>query len=212
MSRYKSKIHYSEGEAERPLLPSQGKSFLELLLNESAGEAFPEDSDEENFAEIAIPNRFNKKKHLNFLRFPKLKEMLDNLSHAEPEKPDGYVILDENTSLKAVEMQEIQQEAAERDDTEEFLNNIEDKLKIFGKIGRKLNQSGKSAALAEDEAAYEAGIVRSIIQDEKIISETLADLLAAQGQTLKAIKMYQSLCLKLPKKSVYFAKKIDKLR
>jgi len=51
----------------------------------------------------------------------------------------------------------------------------------------------------------------SIVENEEVASETLADLLALQGQKLKAIKMYKTLSLKFPKKSRLFADKIAEL-
>ncbi|MEM7101773.1 MAG: tetratricopeptide repeat protein [Bacteroidota bacterium] len=44
------------------------------------------------------------------------------------------------------------------------------------------------------------------------ISDTLADLLALQGNKTKAIAMYEQLILKFPEKSTYFAVKIEKLK
>jgi tetratricopeptide (TPR) repeat protein len=217
MSRYNPvKLNLNQEEEKMPLSPAQGRSFLEILLQESAeneGEELPADLFDETLGEFAIPNRFSKKR-LKFLRFPKLKEMLDNLSHAEPEKPDGYVIMHNSSELSKKDLKEITTEVCKgRDDSEEFLNSISDKLKYFGRIGRKYNQSGKNiAAIAEDEAAFEAGIVKSITQDENIVSETLAELLVAQGQNSKALKMYKALILKFPEKSVYFAKKIEGLK
>lgn len=48
-------------------------------------------------------------------------------------------------------------------------------------------------------------------QDE-IISETLAELMAKQGYTDKAIEMYNRLSLLFPDKNTYFARKIEELR
>ncbi len=53
---------------------------------------------------------------------------------------------------------------------------------------------------------------QSVTENADLISETLADLLAAQQQYEKAIKMYERLILKFPKKSAYFASKIEKLK
>ena len=51
----------------------------------------------------------------------------------------------------------------------------------------------------------------SVYENEEIVSETLAAILAKQGQKDKAIKMYESLSLTFPKKSRLFAQKIAEL-
>ena len=53
---------------------------------------------------------------------------------------------------------------------------------------------------------------KSIEENDDMISETLADILAWQGNYKKSIEMYQRLCLLIPEKSDYFAAKIEKLR
>jgi hypothetical protein len=51
----------------------------------------------------------------------------------------------------------------------------------------------------------------STTEDDAVVSETLAELLASQGQNAKAIKMYAALSLKFPEKSRLFADKIAAL-
>ena len=53
---------------------------------------------------------------------------------------------------------------------------------------------------------------KSIEENDDLISETLARLVAAQGKYDRAIKIYQKLMLKYPQKSSYFAAQIEKLR
>jgi hypothetical protein len=210
MSRHKSdKIKLKETVDKTAILPTQGKSFLELLLHESTGDDFSE-IEIDSFAEIAVPEKKKRKKKIKFFHFPHLKEILDNLDSNQPEKPDGYVIMDNDKSLKNSDFSTLQQEAVNRDDTEEFLNSISDRLKDFAHKGMK-NKQKDSLAWMDSKDGLEAEIVKSITEDNNIISETLADLLVAQGQSSKAIKMYQSLSLKFPEKSIYFAKKIEQL-
>lgn len=52
----------------------------------------------------------------------------------------------------------------------------------------------------------------SVADHADITSETLAELLAAQHQYAKAIKMYERLMLKYPEKSTFFAEKIENLK
>lgn len=209
MSRFNfDKLNINE-DKNKHITPMQGRSFLELLLQEStAGEALPEDFVEEPIGEIPIPDR---KKRFKFLRFPKLKAMLDQLEQ-EPEEADAYVIMDEEANQEEVEQEVMQQwEAEKRDDTEEFLSNIENKLKSLGRKakGRRKKKVKNTKA---DEVAFEETIVQSITEDEEVVSETLASILAMQGKNKKAIKMYKALSLKFPEKSRFFAQKIKELK
>ncbi|MGE0566629.1 MAG: hypothetical protein AB7O73_01660 [Bacteroidia bacterium] len=52
----------------------------------------------------------------------------------------------------------------------------------------------------------------SLLENEHLVTETLADIYASQGNIGKAIRAYEILSLKYPNKSVYFASLIEKLR
>jgi hypothetical protein len=52
----------------------------------------------------------------------------------------------------------------------------------------------------------------SLLENEHLITETLAQIYALQGNINKAIRAYEILSLKYPQKSVYFASLIQKLK
>lgn len=68
------------------------------------------------------------------------------------------------------------------------------------------HRNDKPAFFSPEEAAK-----KSLEENDGILSETLARLVAAQGKKDKAIKIYQQLMLKNPQKSSYFAAQIEKL-
>ncbi|MBP9070037.1 MAG: hypothetical protein KBG47_11055 [Bacteroidia bacterium] len=52
----------------------------------------------------------------------------------------------------------------------------------------------------------------SLLENEELVTETLAKIYALQGNVNKAIRAYQILSLKYPNKSAYFASLIEELR
>ena len=67
---------------------------------------------------------------------------------------------------------------------------------------KKKNKKSKALKVAQD----------SVKKSEMILSEPLANIMAAQGHTKKAKKMYKQLGLIFPEKSGYFAAKIENLK
>jgi len=82
---------------------------------------------------------------------------------------------------------------------------------------KTLWQQQKLAAAIEEEndeipeKVFEMA-VNSIVPQDGLASESLAEVYTRQGKTAKAIEMYQKLILLNPEKSVYFAHKIEILQ
>jgi len=187
----------SQKEPQNNIHPRQGQSLLERFLQENAaaqGEPLPQD---EPIGEIPIPDR---KKRFKFLRFPKLKALLDQLQEEDQQPADGYIITGDEQSSPP---KGLEQAAQEQDDTQEFLDKIDQKL-VDLRANRKQKKKNASQQLEED-------IQQSILADNQLASERLAEILAQQGKKAAAIAMYQRLSLKFPKKSLFFANKIKEL-
>lgn len=84
---------------------------------------------------------------------------------------------------------------------------MESKKREKGRKKKKKTGKGK-----EEKPGVGRIAMKSIMENKEILSETLAELLAAQGEYQKAIEMYQRLILVFPKKSNYFAEKIENLK
>jgi hypothetical protein len=62
-----------------------------------------------------------------------------------------------------------------------------------------------------DDGIHNEFAASSLIEDDELMSEALAELLASQGNKARAAKMYQHLILKFPEKKRFFAQKIEDL-
>lgn len=83
-------------------------------------------------------------------------------------------------------------------------------LEIMDKI--IANNPGPIRVKEEKFFTPEAKAKESLIENEHLVTETLAKIYALQGNTSKAIRAYEILSLKYPQKSAYFASLILKLR
>lgn len=79
------------------------------------------------------------------------------------------------------------------------------------KESSKGKKKKKSKKKDKKNGKLEAKIKSSVIKQDEIVSEPLAIILAQQGHTDKAVKMYKKLSLIFPEKSSFFAAQIEKI-
>lgn len=85
--------------------------------------------------------------------------------------------------------------------------NAQNDVNTEGVEDEFLDENGEKKKKKKKKIMHELA-AKSIIESDDIISETLADILAWQGNKTKAISMYEKLGLHFPEKSDYFAAKI----
>jgi len=79
--------------------------------------------------------------------------------------------------------------------------------KIISNLPKTPKVSTSSSFYSAENKAKE-----SLLETEDLVSETLAQIYAAQGNIHKAIRSYEILSLKFPQKNTYFAAKIEELK
>ncbi|NND08060.1 MAG: hypothetical protein HKN87_16900 [Saprospiraceae bacterium] len=158
---------------------------------------------------------------------------------AEPDEDEqGQLILDEE-SLKPIGDEDIDSPFiawlqslgnAPSEGYHDLEQETKKKKKKKKKRKKKKKKKGKSALFFMEEDAKKAKKKRekkkkkrkkkkkkswkkdSLLPDEALVSEALAELLAKQGHKKRAIQMYEKLRLIIPEKSVFFAQKIAELQ
>jgi len=66
--------------------------------------------------------------------------------------------------------------------------------------------------IVPNDSQYNVDLSESLQDTQEVATETLADIYATQGHKDKAIEIYQQLILKNPKKHIYFAAQIERLK
>ena len=79
--------------------------------------------------------------------------------------------------------------------------------KIISNLPKAPKVSTSSSFYSAENKAKE-----SLLETEDLVTETLAQIYAAQGNIHKAIRAYEILSLKFPQKNTYFAAKIEELK
>ena len=88
------------------------------------------------------------------------------------------------------------------------------KLKNLALIDKIIEKSPGQIKIKDDQKFYspEQNAKESLLENEHLVSETLAKIYALQGSVNKAVRAYEILSLKFPQKSAYFASLIQKLK
>lgn len=106
--------------------------------------------------------------------------------------------------------------------------NIEEKVNQEKEKNKISTKKEKNKALIDKIIETNPGLIRnkeetkfytpdskakeSLIENEHLVTETLAKIYALQGSVNKAVRAYEILSLKFPQKSAYFASLIEKLK
>ena len=95
---------------------------------------------------------------------------------------------------------------------EETAINHKEKEKLNDLVNRFINEDPKIRPSKTDFFSPVNMARLSVVEDGNFVTETLANVYAKQGNYTKAIKAYENLILKYPKKSTYFAAQIHSLK
>lgn len=157
---------------------------------------------EEEEKEVAKPKKRKAKSKKTTKK--KSKEVLAKSDVEEEQTEANFPKIEVNKEDHDLEFENLEQMYEENTDSIDifdlFLSQTDGFLKSLG--DKKEGSKEMPTSAWEDDSTAE---------NEDVASETLADLLALQGQKSKAIKMYKTLSLKFPEKSRLFADKIAEL-
>jgi len=113
-----------------------------------------------------------------------------------------------------VNEQKAKEEPIVRVDESTDLDKKQKKVHQKELIDKIIEKNPTSIKLNKDAKFYvaEQKAKESLLENEHLVTETLASIYAVQGNIGKAIRAYQILSLKYPNKSVYFASLIENLK
>lgn len=133
---------------------------------------------------------------------------------APPAKPDDFPIVFQSyhtIDYFASQGIRLQQADLTKDKFGQQLKSFTEWLRSMKKLPNP-EQGGPSSG---DSDPHQQEVIRSAhtsIEDKEVLTETMAEVWAKQGNTQNAIAVYNKLSLLNPAKSAYFAAKIDELK
>lgn len=114
-----------------------------------------------------------------------------------------------------VEKAKQKQREKEREKIDAYLEKTEDRKQKNRSIIDKIIEKNPGVIRQKEEQKFfaaEQKAKESLLDNEHLVTETLARIYALQGSVNKAIRAYEILSLKYPQKSAYFAGLIQKLK
>lgn len=144
--------------------------------------------------------------HLSKLVEQQLQEFQKNINAEAPvaDKPNPYHTIDYFASQGIKLLQGGQQQ-----------DQLANKVKSFTewlKQMKRINQQPTDLGTDADTERIIENIAQTSNETKEVITETMAQVLAKQGKTAKAIQLYQKLSFLDPSKNIYFAAKIQELK
>ena len=195
-------------------IPVSQKDQVEVKENEVLIEPAPQDvlpeetkADQEELPDnkIQIEDKEIKRSFTEWLNI--LKEG-EEPRPKQPDKPEIKVDPVDESERSSEQFEEVSQVAKLDLHPGKILSPTEEEMGIIKKFvatNKEKQKKGPAKANLKEEA------ISSVEENEDIISDTLAQLLVLQGETEKAIQVYEKLILQNPEKSTYFADRIKKL-
>ena len=190
-----SQKELKEDETEKKVIPVYEESFFEEMDIKEMIELLRNKIKVAEQSDIST----DQKKKLPFIA-AKLNEIIDKYSPVETEADDRPLKKKVKTQYAFDHLEEVQSDQNGTRKNQDLIDKfIEDKPRI--------SPPSKSDFFNPLDLAK-----HSIIDNEEIVSETLANIYYQQGNLLKAINIYKKLSLLNPEKSIYFAALIEKIR
>lgn len=151
--------------------------------------------------------------------FPEIKETVSGIVNEKTveklSEKKTYILVEEKTEEKKSEIKE-----TDKHSFSEWMNLLQKKTNPISPQKIELATLANTTILTEQKTNSEKTetinveelAMKSLKEDENLISATLAEIYANQGKHEKAIKLYEKLILQYPEKKDKFALKITELK